>query len=366
MTASVDRQTPRADCPDAAELRRLLVDAREVCRQLGLAEGARPQTHGLLICCPWHEDRRPSCSIRIAPDGTLGVHCFSCDAGGDVLDLVAVAHGLDVRRDFPLVLRRAAELAGSHAANHSGGRRKPSRDREPAKSWPPVSEVQGLWSACLRVGDDAEVAAWLRSRAVDPAGVEDLDLARALPLGHELPRWACFRGKSWTQGGFRCLVPMFDTAGDLRGLRARRVVGVEDPKSVAPASHTVRGLVMADGLGRTILSRGRRPDLWPTNAPLRIIVVEGEPDHLSWATGFADSDATAPAVIGIVAGCWTADLASRVPDGSRVIIRTDHDEAGERYAREICDSLINRCTVLRGGADGCPLCVKFGWTGGVR
>lgn len=366
MRSSAGLRRRGNDQPDAAELRQVLVDASEVCRQLGLAEGARAQPRGLLIRCPWHEDRHPSCSVRIADDGTLGVHCFACDAGGDVFALVAAAHGIDVRKDFPLVLARAAEMAGLGTSHHPTPPRRASKRRAPVASFPPVDEVGRLWDACLRVGDDAEVTAWLLSRALDPETVEGLDLARALPVGYPLPPWACFRGESWTEAGFRCLLPMFDAEGNLRSLRARRVAGVEPPKSVAPASHILSGLVMADGLGRTILSRGRRPDLWPENTPLRIIIVEGEPDHLTWATRFAETDATAPAGIGIVAGCWTDGLAARMPNGSRVIIRTDHDEVGERYAREICNSLMSRCTVLRGGAEGCELCVKFGWTGGVQ
>ena len=345
----------RAHLPDCVgEIRGLLVDARDVCRRLGLDEGAKPQTGGLLIRCPWHNERTPSCSARCAADGTLAVHCFGCDVGGDVFDLVAVAHGLDTRRDFPEVLRLAAELAGVASGGIGIVRGAPSpRPSSPSEpSYPPAAEVSGLWAACRPVGDVSEVAGWLNSRALDAAAVEDFDLARALPSGARLPCWAGCRGQTWGKAGYRLLLPMFNRLGVLRSLRARRVVAGEGPKNLAPAGCSTGGLVMADALGRKLLETGRRPESWPAAVPLRIVVAEGEPDFLTWGTRFSDADATAPAVLGVVSGGWTSGIASRLPDGARVIVRTHLDEPGERYARAVHDSLRGRCTLLRGGLRG--------------
>jgi hypothetical protein len=350
--------------PSAADLRALLVDVADVCGRLGLREGAQRQRDGLLIRCPWHADRSPSCSVRIAADGTIGVHCFGCGTNGDVLDLVAVASSLDPRGDFSQVLRHAAEIAGR--PKESTPPRSPRlRARSTTQNWPPAAEVRSLWSLSQPVGEVPEVAIWLRSRGLDPAAVEDGQLARALPTGTELPRWAWYDGTAWAEKGYRCLLPMFDDTGALRSVRVRSLADPKGPKALPPTGHTLRGLVMADALGRAVLATGRLPDLWPARIPLRIVFAEGEPDFLTWATAFPDSDATAPAVFGVVAGSWTAGLAARVPDGARVTIRTHHDERGEQYARDIADTLIGRCTVLRGGARGCGLCTAFGWTGGA-
>jgi len=344
-----------ASLPDrAGEIRSLLVDARDVCRRLGLDEGAKPQTRGLFIRCRWHSERTPSCSVRCAADGTLAVHCFACGVGGDVFDLVAVAHGLDTRRDFPEVLRLAAELAGVELGGigipRGATRARPCSAPEP--NYPPAAEVSDLRAACCPVGDVSEVAAWLNSRALDAGAVEDFDLARALPSGVRLPCWAGCRGKTWCEAGYRLLLPMFDKLGALRSLRARRVIPGEGPKNLAPAGCSTGGLVMADALGRKLLETGRRPESWPAAVPLRIVVAEGEPDFLTWGTRFSDADATAPAVLGVVSGGWTSGIASRLPDGARVIVRTHLDEPGERYARAVHDSLRGRCTLLRGGLRG--------------
>jgi hypothetical protein len=81
-------------------------------------------------------------------------------------------------------------------------------------------------------------------------------------------------------------------------------------------------------------------------------VAEGEPDFLTWATRFSDADEAAPAVLGVVSGSWTTCIADRMPDGARMIVRTDHDEPGEKYAHTIQMTLRGRCTVLRGGLRG--------------
>ena len=89
---------------------------------------------------------------------------------------------------------------------------------------------------------------------------------------------------------------MFNRLGVLRSLRARRVVAGEGPKNLAPAGFFTGGLVMADALGRKLLATGQRPESWPATVPLRIVVAEGEPDFLTWATHFSDADEAAPAV----------------------------------------------------------------------
>ena len=83
---------------------------------------------------------------------------------------------------------------------------------------------------------------------------------------------------------------------------------------------------------------------------LRILVVEGEPDFLTWATQAAATDFDVPLVIGVISGSWSERLAARLPTGARVIIRTHHDAAGDRYAEAIRETLSHRCAVLRTGA----------------
>lgn len=107
----------------AAEIRGVLSDPWVVLRALGLEKGAQRQGGGALVCCPAHGDRTPSCSVTRGPDGTVRVRCFGCDLAGDVFALVAAVRRLDVQRDFPAVLREAAELAGVDLGDGAGVRR---------------------------------------------------------------------------------------------------------------------------------------------------------------------------------------------------------------------------------------------------
>lgn len=46
-----------------------------------------------IACCPAHEDRSPSMTVRALPDGRILLHCFAgCDPGA-VLDAVGLTFG---------------------------------------------------------------------------------------------------------------------------------------------------------------------------------------------------------------------------------------------------------------------------------
>jgi hypothetical protein len=98
---------------------------------------------------------------------------------------------------------------------------------------------------------------------------------------------------------------------------------------------------MADPLAAMMLALGS----WPEHAEKRVVISEGEPDFLTWAS--RGTGARTLAVLGIAgAGTWTKEIADRIPDGSTAIVRTDQDDAGDRYAEQITASLWGRCAVL--------------------
>lgn len=340
--------------PDfAAELKHSWNDARIVVSVLGLVDGCKRVAGGYMVRCPWHAERTPSCSIQ-SKQGIIQAHCFACDAKGSVLDLVAAVEGLDVGQDFPTVVRRTAELAqrwdivdaldGKSDPRPRPPQLKPSPEPEPERTYPPIAEVLSLWGECRPTAGDAEVSAWLRSRGLDADAVDVRDLARALPNAAILPRWARREGHNWSQSKHRIIVPFFDAQGELRTLRASRVVA-DTPKRLGPAGHKASGVVMADAIALEVIRLGARP-AW-LDEPLRVVIAEGEPDWLTWATRFP-LDAPAPyASLGIINGSWSDELAARIPNGSRIIIRTDHDAAGDKYAAEVTKTLAHRCTVLR-------------------
>lgn len=284
-------------------------------------------------------DRRGPIGVRA--DGR-GWRCHRCAVSGDGLALVAlVLTGSTRPLDWSPV---RAWLEGRAMIPD---RPLPARAAPPPAPprRPPLAEVTALWGASSGVTTDPEVAAWLRSRGLDPAAVEDLDLARAIPRG-PLPGWARSASGTWAESGHRLLVPLVDHAGVTRSLRAR-AVGEARIKALAPRGAEVRGLVFADPLARRVLAgdAGARELLLLVG----LVVVEGEPDWLSWTSAYGTDQGLerAPAVIGIESGSWTAELAARIPDGTQVRIRTHIDETGDRYGQAVVLTLGARCPVAR-------------------
>ena len=290
---------------------------------------------------------------RLVGAGALDGEHVTCE-----LEAAGLATGLQLARV------RATVRSGLRAGQASPavvpdcvpgtGRRGPARPplvrptprkQEPAPR-PPRAEVGALWAACAPVLDDPEVSAWLAGRAIPPDRVELHDLARAIPRGARVPRWATCQRVPWS-AHHRLVTRAWGATGAAESLHARAVGDLPEGlrKGLWPiaGAESVRGLVLADGWGRQILTTGGRPDGWAGD----LVVAEGLPDFLSWATSSSDADSTAPAVLSVTAGGWTAEIGARVPSGTRVVIATDHDAAGNKYAATVAATFQGRKVEVR-------------------
>jgi hypothetical protein len=327
-------------------VRNALADPLRLVVALGLGKDAQRQAGGMLVCCPSHGERHPSCSITRGPDGTVRVRCFACDFSADAIGLVALVRGLPTRGDgFRETLAEAAEVGGllSLASELRGGQADPARRRaerplppplEPEVEYPDPGEVNALWGAAGPVADDPEASGAVVARRVDPEAVDRLRLARAVAPGAELPRWARYRGESWGETGHRLVVRAWDAAGQCRSVRAWRVSDSDTPKRLPPAGCRAAGLVLANRQAVAMLL-GR-------SQPRRLLVVEGEPDWLVASVVWSDC-----AVVGIGSGAWGEAFADRVPDGCEVLLMTHPDPAGERYAEAVAKTLGERVRLWR-------------------
>ncbi|MBL8600332.1 MAG: hypothetical protein JNK72_00265 [Myxococcales bacterium] len=157
----------------ARDLRERLTDPRELCSALGLIEGPRGRHWttqpggGVMVRCPWHAERSPSCSVRRGDGGFVVAKCFACSASGDVLGLVAAVYGLDVERDYPEVLREAAHLAGFSLDDERPRvlppRPPPPPEPEPLDDATFATLARYILAACPLQGEP-DVARYLNSR----------------------------------------------------------------------------------------------------------------------------------------------------------------------------------------------------------
>jgi hypothetical protein len=325
----------------AREVRSLLVDAGRLCAALGIDKGATRQAGGLVICCPAHGERNPSCSVTNGPDGTLRAKCFACDWSADALGIIALVRGLDTRSadQFREIMAEGASIGGDHrlAAEILDGRPMPDRPKVPpptpreARDYPPREQVVDVWSSGTTPADDVWASSYLVRRVIDPVLVGARGLARV--VSGPLPRWAAYRGRPWTETGHRLVVRAFDSDGLARSLRAIQILPDQDgPKRLPPAGHKAAGLALLnEGAWRMLHG----------DSPGRLGIVEGEPDWAWWGTR------TEEPLIGLVSGSWTDAFAAAVPRGCRVIIRTHNDEAGDRYAEQVAESLKHKCELVR-------------------
>jgi hypothetical protein len=324
--------------------------AADVASRLGLEVRHAPSsTHWPCCACgattrhPSHGNERRG-AVGSSNENRNGWHCFECEIGGDAIDLVAYA--LRGARFRDLTVEARAEVRAwfeRELGTVDMGARAPRPPRAappvaPPK-YPPQAEVLALWEASDRVDVHAEVRDYLRTRGIDAGRVADLGLARDCG-GVSRPAWARFSRP------YRILVPVFDAHGDMRSVLVRSIDSSSDPKSLAPSGGYRRvRLVMACPLARQILETGQRPTWW-ASTELRIVIAEGEPDFFAAATQWSDAAEHAPATLGIVSGSWSREIAARIPDGATLVIATDDNTAGHKYAATIVESFAGRAVAL--------------------
>jgi hypothetical protein len=115
-------------------------------------------------------------------------------------------------------------------------------------------------------------------------------------------------------------------------------------KGLFPSGHSAKGFFLADSFARLLITVGI-PKWWRQSKAPKIIITEGPIDFLTVATQFGCSE-YAPAVLGVVSGSWSDELAARIPTECRVVVKVHRDGAGAKYRDAICRSLSGRCRVL--------------------
>lgn len=282
-------------------------------------------------------DKRGAAGIR--RDGR-GWRCFQCDASGDALDLVSYA----------LVGRRLRNADADQRAvvrawlDDELPNAQPPAPAAPPRplEYPDPDELRTFFESLIPAEDDHQTAAYLRGRGIRSAELETRTLGAVLPQGAAVPRFARFGARSWSETDFRLVLPLIDARGRAVSCLARAVTRGGSIKSTAPTGYARAGLVLANSRGRALLKAGQ----WPDHGARRVVITEGEIDFLIAAC--EEPEHACPVVLGVTSGSWIPELASRIPNGTQVVIATDSDHAGDGYAAKIAASLESRdVTLLR-------------------
>lgn len=230
---------------------------------------------------------------------------------------------------------------------NSGARRRGPRPAvqsghlHPPRVRPPTDELIRWWEASqplFGAGDTPrDLEAWqlLRSKGIDPLEASTFGLVRLAPRADALR-------VSWWPAAWRThrlVVPAFEIDGTFASVHARAVGEVPrgEPKTRWPVGCAASGLLFATPPTRKLL--GGSPEIAAEVSQL--LFVEGLTDFLAAALDaiVCSGHGLRRAVLGITSGSLGALKRLRIPPRLPVLIATDADDAGDRYAAAIATAL---------------------------
>jgi DNA primase catalytic core len=292
----------------------------------------------LVGCCPFHDDREPS--LVVSPGKNLW-HCMgACQVGGSVIDWVMKREGVSFRHAVELLRdgRAGAEPLAGRAPERSSVRKLTSPLQRTAADGELLDQVVGFYHQTLT--ESPEALGYLQARRIDhPEALTAFRLGFAnRTLGYRLPNkqrkeGAEVRGRLQRLGVLResghehfngsIVVPVFDEAGRVVELYGRKVR--DDLRPGTPAH---------------LYLPGPHAGVWnlpAVAASAEVIVCESLVDALSlWCAGFRHVTA-AYGTEGFTTDHLEAFRRHRV---ARVLIAFDRDDAGDRAARKLADTLL--------------------------
>ena len=209
-----------------------------------LAEGQgyqlQKQGKDFALCCPFHEDKTPSCVIT--PKSNL-FNCFGCGAGGSVIDWVMKTQGVSFRHAVELLKNDLGAITPSLVANA-----EPIKKTTVPKLAAPVSVAADDQTLLREVVDyyhdtllqSPEALAYLESRGLNDAelinhfklGYANRTLGLRLPqknrktgaeLREKLQRIGVYRESGHEHLNGSLVVPLFNQTGDVVQLYGRKI-----------------------------------------------------------------------------------------------------------------------------------------------
>lgn len=290
-----------------------------------------------VVCCPFHEEKTPSCII--SPKTNL-FNCFGCGTGGSVIDWLMKTQGVSFRfaceilqKDLGLIIESGTQSVKQNTTT---------------KLTPPLAANADNQTALRQVIDyyhetfkqSPEVQEYLRHRGLEhPELIERFKLGFAnRTLGYRLPEknrkaGAELRGKLQEIGILRdsghehfngsLVVPIMDENGVISEVYGRKILGQR----------------LRKGTAQHLYLPGPHNGVWNVEAFKacnEIILCEALIDAMTfWVHGFRNVTASYG-----TSGFTSSHLAAfKQHDITRVLIAYDRDEAGNNAADKLAREL---------------------------
>ncbi|TVR45918.1 MAG: DNA primase [Planctomycetota bacterium] len=344
-----------------------------------MGDYAPPQKAGsqFKVCCPFHQERTPSCYIY--PDQQT-YHCFGCGAHGDIITLVREQEGLDFVDAVEYLARRAnIQLVFEERGPGETGPNRSERENLLAL----MAFASDFYQRMLQREDSAtEAREYLQQRRIGA------DLAKRFGLGWAPGRGslcAAARQKGFTPEQLIACNLAIDREGTLRDRFYERVMFPIADRFGQPIAFSGRILPAAEAQAK---AEGRSVGKYinSSDTPLyhksevvwnlhqaraaarkegRVVIMEGPTDVMAASAVGLDA---CVAVLGTALTSQHArQLANTVGGTGKVVLLFDGDSAGQNNAVKAVSTFLSagipcRVAVMEAGHDPAELVANGGRT----
>lgn len=237
------------------------------------------------------------------------------------------------REDWEAVRAAGVDLPDRGAKVTRADLAPPPAPEEP-EWWLTPDRARELWQH-TRSSASSAVTEPDRAYLREAMGCVGHEAVRVIPEGEELPPWAAEKLGAWTRRGYRTLYMLVHPSdGVPRAVKlrwTRPVDGADPPKEARLSGVPLKGLVCADRVAMSVM-RGERA----ASECRALVVLEGPKDFGAGAARWAPHHPDV-AHIGLISGSVTPDLVKAWATVPRVVVLTDPDGGGDRYAHHLAE-----------------------------
>jgi DNA primase catalytic core len=288
--------------------------------------------------CPFHED--DTASLVITPPKNLW-HCFGCGIGGGPIDWVMKKRGVSFRHAVELLREGILPLAAEGSVKRSTVRALAAPVQFDADDQALLNQTIGYYHERMLV--TSEAAAYVAARGLNHSelvahfklGVADRTLGLRLPdktrkagadIRARLTKIGLYRDSGHEHFNGSLVVPVFDEAGHVVEVYGRKL---RDDLRAGTPKHLY--LPAREGIGRGVFN------VAALVASKEIILCEALLDALTfWCAGYRN----VTSAYGIEGFTAKHVEAFKRHGTERVLIAYDRDDAGERGAAKVAESLM--------------------------